>query len=72
MMSARHPADATAERLLRFCYQWMDRLEPEEVRALSDARDVLIGVAFEDRMNEAPALTTADELTLFDVERGAA
>jgi hypothetical protein len=44
-----HPAAVTADRILRHCYEYADRLDAEELAALTDARDTLIGIAWEDR-----------------------
>jgi hypothetical protein len=60
---SQHPADITAERILRHCYAYTDRLTEEEMNALTEARDVLIGISFEDRLI-APQ-PEADELALF-------
>lgn len=61
----QHPADITAERILRHCYTYTDRLTEEEMNALTEARDVLIGISFEDRLLAPPAQPEPDELALF-------
>ena len=60
----RHPADITADRILRHCYEYAGRLDEDELRALTDARDTLIGIAWEDRDTAKPPDAG---LTLFEV-----
>ena len=61
---SKHPADITADRILRHCYEYADRLDEDELRALTDARDTLMGIAYEDR-DAAPPPDAG--LTLFEV-----